>query len=175
MPVLPELRIKLNEDEKDVKDVSITLKDGRSITVEPNRVHILVREEKDIFNINISNNNLYSLQQFIFHFERLREYIKISKRLNINMSYNFFDNKTFENIIDYLEQYREKIYVLDITHNNINPRGFRKLISFLGSCEKFYDLKSDQNFMTTELFNEIIKESYFRPEIRKKLTYKQSL
>lgn len=166
-----ELRIKLDKEQENFKNILLILENNDVVNVEPYKYYIF-SDKRVCYTLNLSKNIRY-FSEFSRIIEFHKENIELCKKLVIIIDNNNLDNFCFEKIIDLLHKYHTKLYKLDITHNNITKNGFRKLFSLIQICPEFDELLCDKNFITSEIFDNLLDLSLIKKSLKDKMKYKQ--
>lgn len=166
-----ELRIKLDKEQESFKNILLILENNDVVNVEPYKYYIF-SDKRVCYTINLSKN-ISNFNQFEKIIEYHRENIEMCKKLVIIINNNNLDNFYFEKIVDLLYKYHLKLYKLDISHNNINKNGFKKLFSLIQICPEFDELLCDKNFITSEIFDNLLDLALIKKSLKDKMKYKQ--
>lgn len=170
---ITELKIILNDNNKKVKNVILVMDDNHIMNVDPMDMKIeKVTIPGEIFTINVSNANIKRKEQLIRYMECYSDSISKCRKLAIMIGGNNIKNSLFEDIVDYLELYKDRLYSLDISSNFIQKQGLKKLLSFLSVCPKFKHLNCNKNFFNETIFEETVKEFNLPNHIKENLRYK---
>lgn len=166
-----ELRIKLDKEQENFKNILLILENNDVVNVEPYKYYIF-SDKRVCYTLNLSKNVRY-FSEFSRIIEFHKENIELCKKLVIIIDNNNLDNFCFEQIIDLLYKYHTKLYKLDITHNNITKNGFKKLFSLIQISPEFDELLCDKNFITSEIFDNLLDLSLIKKSLKDKMKYKQ--
>lgn len=169
---LKELRIKLKNDQSNIKGVILKLDNGNMVNVELDDFKIYTEIlPGDIFTINLSRLNHMDKNKLERVMNLYSENIYKASKITLLLDYNNIVNSEFIDIVDFLFHYRDKLYKIDITHNNIKRTGFECLIRLLELCPLFFSLECDKNFITEKMFYDILDNSKLPRVLKDNLVY----
>ena len=119
-----ELRLILQNNEKNIENITLHLEDGRDVKIGWDSLKMINEElRSDIFSINLSRSNLGNVHNFLRVMNLYSDSMHKARGINIDISRNNINNNFFIDIIDFLFSYKDKIYTLDVSNNNIQKTG----------------------------------------------------
>lgn len=123
--------------------------------------------------INLESSRIRSIDHFIKGLEPFENIFNNYDNISLNISYNFIDDKLFEQILKYIYNHKyllNKINIFIFSNNNID-NGFIFFFEILQYFTNLKTIRCDVNKITNEKFYKIFNNLYFPPSIRHIIKY----
>lgn len=163
------INVHFNITNCNIKKIIVIKDDETTITID----NFETVKKKDNFVLNGSNIKFKNFQHFLALIESHVKDINECKKFSLDLSKNNLNTIFIRNLINFLDNYKEKLYYLNISYNSISPKGIKELIYFISMCPIFSNLDCNNNFITPNIFYEILCKSNLKIDLKNRIEYNQ--
>lgn len=165
------INVHFNITNCNIKKIIVVKDDDSSIIID--EYEKIKKERKENFVLNGSNIRFKSFSHFMEMIESHVKDMKECKRFSLDLSKNNLNTLFIRSLIIFLGNYKDKLYYLNLSYNSISPQGIKELFNFLSTCTIFSKIDCDNNFITSNLFYDILYKSNLSIDFKNRIEYNQ--